>query len=152
MGSNAQSTAWAVQGLLAAGVDPETLHRAGAPAPLGYLNSLIGADGSIAYARGQSVTPVWVTGEVLMALEKKPLPLAPLALPKPPTVRRAAPAAARAAHPAAKVTRSHPRRHHARRRPRVRKRPAAIDQKPVLELARYAGMAAAALLAPMGLG
>jgi hypothetical protein len=32
--SNAQSTAWAVQGLVAAGVDPSSLHRGGAPSPL----------------------------------------------------------------------------------------------------------------------
>ncbi len=148
MGSNAQSTAWAVQGLLAAGVDPWTLHRRGAPAPLAYLNSLIGADGSIAYARGQFVTPVWVTAEALMALEEKPLPLAPLALPKAPAPRHPA----RTAHRSGHATRPQPVRHHAHRRRRARKRLAPIEQRPVLELAREAGIATAALLAPMGLG
>jgi len=45
-GSNAQSTAFAVQGLLAAGVDPSSLRRRGA-SPLDYLRSLIAADGHI---------------------------------------------------------------------------------------------------------
>ena len=77
-GSNAQSTAWAVQGLDAAGIDPSGLHHAGGPSPLAYLQSLIGHSGAIEYARGQAQTPVWVTGEALMALAGKPLPLAPL--------------------------------------------------------------------------
>ena len=75
-GSNAQSTAWAVQGLIAAGVNPGALHRGGAPSPLAYLRSLIAADGHVRYSRGSDQTPVWVTGEALMALEGKPLPLA----------------------------------------------------------------------------
>ena len=80
-GSNAQSTAWAIQGLDAAGVNPAGVHRAGGPSPLAYLESLIGPDGAVAYARGQVQTPVWVTGEALMALAGKPLPLAPLSAP-----------------------------------------------------------------------
>jgi energy-coupling factor transport system substrate-specific component len=82
-GSNAQSTAWAVQGLDAAGVNAAAVHRAGGRSPLDYLQSLIGRDGAVAYARGQDQTPVWVTGEVLMALAGKPLPLAPLPTPAP---------------------------------------------------------------------
>ncbi|MGH2873312.1 MAG: prenyltransferase/squalene oxidase repeat-containing protein [Solirubrobacteraceae bacterium] len=75
-GSNAQSTAWAVQGLVAAGVAPASVRRDGGPSPLAYLVSLAAPDGSIRYARGQAQTPVWVTGEALMALEDRPLPLA----------------------------------------------------------------------------
>ncbi len=73
-GSNAQSTAWAIQGLDAAGVDPNGLRR-GARSPVAYLRSLIGPGGRVAYARGNPQTPVWVTGEALMALQGKPLPL-----------------------------------------------------------------------------
>ncbi len=73
--SNAQSTAWAVQGLDAVGVDPAALHRRGSGSPLAYLRGLITRNGSIDYSRGVSQTPVWVTGEVLMALEGRPLPL-----------------------------------------------------------------------------
>ena len=75
-GSNAQSTAFAVQGLLAVGVDPSSLHRAGAPSPLDYLRSLIAADGHVRYSRGNDQSPTWVTGEALMALDGKPLPVA----------------------------------------------------------------------------
>jgi hypothetical protein len=73
-GSNAQSTAWAIQGLIAAGVDPARVRR-GRHTPLGYLVGLVSRGGRVAYARGQIVTPVWVTGEALLALTGKPLPL-----------------------------------------------------------------------------
>jgi Prenyltransferase and squalene oxidase repeat len=75
-GSNAQSTAWAVQGLAAAGVDVAGVRRASSPSPLAYLVSLQSSDGRFAYARGVTQTPVWVTGEVLRALEREPLPIA----------------------------------------------------------------------------
>ncbi len=72
-GSNAQSTAWAIQGLIAAGVSPSTLRRDG-HTPLGYLVGLVSRTGAVSYARGQSVTPVWVTGEALLALTGTTLP------------------------------------------------------------------------------
>jgi energy-coupling factor transport system substrate-specific component len=75
-GSNAQSTAWAIQGLDAVGVSPNSLHRHGAISPPAYLRGLVGSNGSVSYSRGVRQTPVWVTGEALMALEGKPLPLA----------------------------------------------------------------------------
>ena len=112
-GSNAQSTAFAVQGLIAAGVDPNTLHRHGAPSPLAYLRSLIAGDGRVEYSRGTSETPTWVTGEALMALEGKALPIAAVARhtssasPARSTAHTAAP---RAALPAPRRTR-HPARH-----------------------------------------
>jgi hypothetical protein len=77
--SNAQSTAWAVQGLIAAGVNPARIHAHGSPSPLHYLRSLITRRGAIDYSRGLSFTPVWVTAEVILALDRKPLPLRPLA-------------------------------------------------------------------------
>jgi energy-coupling factor transport system substrate-specific component len=83
--SNAQSTAWAVQGLIAAGVSPGTLHRRGAPSPLAYLQSLIAPDGHVRYSRGSDQTPVWVTAQAVMALAGKALPLAPVALPAAPS-------------------------------------------------------------------
>jgi energy-coupling factor transport system substrate-specific component len=75
--SNAQSTAWAVQGLLAAGVNPGTLRRGG-PDPLSYLRSLIVADGHVRYSRASDQTPVWVTAQAAMALAGKALPLSPV--------------------------------------------------------------------------
>lgn len=83
-GSNAPSTAWAIQGLDAAGVAPQTLHRGGAPSPLAYLDGLQAPSGLVRYARGTVQTPVWVTGEALMAMEGAPLPIAAPAAPRAP--------------------------------------------------------------------
>jgi energy-coupling factor transport system substrate-specific component len=74
--SNAQSTAWAVQGLLAAGRDPDTVRRNGSRDPLAYLSSLVGSDGAVRYSRLSRQTPVWVTAQALTALARKPFPLA----------------------------------------------------------------------------
>jgi energy-coupling factor transport system substrate-specific component len=67
-GSNAQSTAFAVCGLIAAGVKPASVHRHGSPSPLAYLKGLIQADGAVDYARANSQSPVWVTAEAEIAL------------------------------------------------------------------------------------
>ena len=69
--SNAQSTAYAVQGLLAANAGGAALTRA-----LAYLRGLQRRDGSVAYSASSAQTPVWVTAQALMALERQPLPLA----------------------------------------------------------------------------
>jgi energy-coupling factor transport system substrate-specific component len=74
--SNAQSTAYAVQALVAAGRDPDRVRRGGSRSPLAYLRSLTQADGLVRYSRSSSQTPVWVTGQAAMALARKPLPLA----------------------------------------------------------------------------
>ena len=76
--SNAQSTAFAVQGLIAAGRDVERVRRAGSRSPLGYLESLVEPDGSVRYSRTGSQTPVWVTAQAMTALAGKPLPIAPV--------------------------------------------------------------------------
>jgi energy-coupling factor transport system substrate-specific component len=73
--SNAQSTAFAVQGLLAVGAAPARFTDAGA-SPLAYLRSLIAPDGSVRYSRTSGQTPVWVTGQALLALAGRPFPLA----------------------------------------------------------------------------
>jgi hypothetical protein len=73
--SNAQSTAFAVQGLIAVGVRLESMPHG---SPDRYLRALTGISGAIAYARGTHLAPVWVTAEALMALAGKPLPLAPV--------------------------------------------------------------------------
>jgi Prenyltransferase and squalene oxidase repeat len=152
-GSNAQSTSFAVQGLIAAGVDPGSLHRRGAPSPLDYLRALIAGDGHVRYSRGADQTPVWVTGEALMALDGKPLPLAPVALP---TATPSAHPAARprtAGHAAATATASVS--HRTRRARRAATPPPATVQSsdPVVDrLAAYAGILAAIVLAPLGQG
>ena len=86
--SNAQSTAWAVQGLLAAGRDPAKVRRGGSRDPMTYLRSLTAEDGEVRYSRTSRQTPVWVTAQAVAALSRKTLPLA--AVPR----KRTAPAPA----------------------------------------------------------
>jgi prenyltransferase beta subunit len=88
--SNSQSTAWAVQGLIALGRDVSTVTRAGSRSPVGYLQSLLAPDGSVRYSRTGAQTPVWVTAQALTALAGKPLPIAPVRA----RAKRAAPAGA----------------------------------------------------------
>lgn len=150
--SNAQSTAWAVQGLEAAGVDPGSLHRSGAPSPLQFLSSLIAPDGHVRYSRSSDQTPVWVTAEALMALAEQPLPLTPVARARP---TRPAPArtmshpVVRAAHRVSVAPRVAPVRP-VHRRPA--KRPATRAPASYSALAADAAVAAALALAPVGLG
>jgi energy-coupling factor transport system substrate-specific component len=160
-GSNAQSTAWAIQGLEAAGVNPDGLRRHGARSPVAYLRSLIGPSGRVAYARGNSQTPVWVTGEALMALEGKPLPL--VVAPAP----RSAPAAAQSITSTASATTPAPathgdrprHQHHTARHVAAQHRRAAADSAPVParsaetgRLAAAVGVLTALVLAPVGAG
>ncbi len=73
--SNAQSTALAVQALVAAGRDPDRQRSGGARSPLSYIRSLQVAGGVIRYSRSSSASPVWVTSQSLAALAKRPLPI-----------------------------------------------------------------------------
>ena len=165
MASNAQSTAWAMQGLEAAGVSPATLHRGGAVSPLAYLDSLVGSNGAVRYSRGVTQTPVWVTGEALMAMEGKPLPIAAPAPPPAPaqpaasshTTTGAAPRSA--PPPAATATRAKrapahtaAHRHGSRRAPVITH--SVIARNPVLagDFAHAVGVITALALAPVGLG
>jgi hypothetical protein len=73
---NAQSTAWAAQGLLAAGVSPASVRSGGTP--LSYLASTQAGDGHYRYSSTSDQTPVWVTGQALMAVEGAAFPLNPV--------------------------------------------------------------------------
>ena len=66
--SNAQSSAWAVQGLIAARRDPGSVRRRGSRSAIAYLESLVTSSGSVRYSRTSSQTPVWVTAQALIAL------------------------------------------------------------------------------------
>jgi hypothetical protein len=158
-GSNAQSTAFAVQGLLAAGVDPSSVRRRGA-SPLDYLRSLIAADGHVRYARGTDQTPVWVTAQAVMALDGRPLPLAPVAR-RPATAPPALPTHTASTAPAAipprttAAPRAKPRRRSpARPRPGPRPAPTTgqLPVSPLDRLASDAGIITAVLLAAVGAG
>ncbi|MEA2149033.1 MAG: energy-coupling factor transport system substrate-specific component [Solirubrobacteraceae bacterium] len=73
--SNAQSTAWAIQGLVAAGRDPGRARRGGARSPLAYLRSLQSSTGAVRYSRTSTQSPVWVTAQALTGLARKPFPI-----------------------------------------------------------------------------
>jgi Squalene-hopene cyclase C-terminal domain/Prenyltransferase and squalene oxidase repeat len=93
--ANAQSTAWAVQGIVAAGADPSSFRRGGAD-PLGYLAARQAPDGHYAYSASSDQTPVWVTGQALAAVAEKafPVPAPPRAKPASPVKAKNAPAPA----------------------------------------------------------
>ena len=71
---NSQSTAWAVQGLLAAERGGGQVRDA-----LGYLQRMRAADGHYRYSASSDQTPIWVTAQALLAVERRPFPLAPVA-------------------------------------------------------------------------
>ncbi len=148
--SNAQSTAFAVQGLIAAGVDPGSVRRRGT-SPLEYLRSLIAGDGHVRYSRSTDQTPTWVTAEALPALEAKPLPLVPVTRRRAPAVHHAPPRPATVRRAAAAAPSAHRRPH---KRPAGARR-AVIHRAPGLELDRLAvdaGLLTALSLAPLGQG
>jgi hypothetical protein len=67
-GSDAPSTAWAIQAFLAAGREP------GGKA-FAYLRRLQRSDGSFRYSASYVATPVWTTSQVLAALARDPYPI-----------------------------------------------------------------------------
>jgi energy-coupling factor transport system substrate-specific component len=77
--SNSQSTAWAVQALVAAG---GATQRA-----IDYLRARVTGSGAVQYAAGVEQTPVWVTAQALAALARVPLPVpsAAVAAARPPS-------------------------------------------------------------------
>jgi hypothetical protein len=74
---NTQSTAWAIEGLLAAGVNPAQFKRGGKSA-YDYLEDNQAGDGHYRYSSKSDQTPVWVTSEVVVAAAKQHLPLEPV--------------------------------------------------------------------------
>ncbi len=73
---NAQSTAWAIQGILAAGGDPGSYRRGGASAS-DYLAARQADNGHYRYSKSSDQTPVWVTGEALVAAAGESFPISP---------------------------------------------------------------------------
>ncbi|HEY1591996.1 MAG TPA: prenyltransferase/squalene oxidase repeat-containing protein [Solirubrobacteraceae bacterium] len=140
--SNAQSTAWAVQGLLAAGTGAGAVDRA-----LGYLGSLTAPDGHVRYSRSSDQSPVWVAGEALMALARKPLPLAAVPLP---ATHHAAPS--RPATHAQAAQHHRPARSSARAPTHSAPTPRVHVSSGSLALAGDMGVLAALALAPIGVG
>ncbi len=84
---NSQSTAWAVQGMLAVGKDPASVQDEGKSA-LDYLAARQDEDGHYRYSSSSDQTPIWVTGQVLTAVAGDPFPVpavAPEAKPSEPS-------------------------------------------------------------------
>ncbi|HET7443737.1 MAG TPA: prenyltransferase/squalene oxidase repeat-containing protein [Solirubrobacterales bacterium] len=73
---NSQSTAWSIQGILVAGGNPDSFRRGGASAPE-YLTARQAEDGHYRYSKSSDQTPVWVTGEALVAATGKYFPIPP---------------------------------------------------------------------------
>lgn len=76
--SNSASTAWVVQAMWAAGIDPDRF-APGGPSPLDYLASLQRDDGSIAWKRGDFHNSVWMTAYAAPAYAGHSLPVPPVA-------------------------------------------------------------------------
>jgi prenyltransferase beta subunit len=147
-GSNAQSTAWAIQGLIAAGEAAGALHRGGAPSPLDYLRSLEASDGHIRYSSGSDQTPVWVTAEAIMALDGKALPVA-----APPRARAPASTPTTPRRPASRASHHGAPAHHRTHNPHPSARAAQSATRPSADAPlRYLGLIDALVLAPVGLG
>ena len=72
--TNSQSTAWAVQGLVASGVDPGEVEHRGRSG-LDYLAARQRRDGSYAYNSASAQTPVWVTSQAALAVSREALPV-----------------------------------------------------------------------------
>jgi energy-coupling factor transport system substrate-specific component len=75
---NTQSTSRAIQGLLAAGANPADFKRGGKSA-YEYLEGNQAGDGHYRYSSKSDQTPIWVTGDVLVAAARQHLPLAAVA-------------------------------------------------------------------------
>jgi energy-coupling factor transport system substrate-specific component len=73
---NSQSTAWAVQGMIATGADPAGIQSGGRSA-LDYLAGVQAGDGHYRYSASKDQTPIWVTGQVLVAVAGEALPISP---------------------------------------------------------------------------
>jgi energy-coupling factor transport system substrate-specific component len=82
LSANAQATAWAAQGLRAAGKDPAAFSTG--KSSIAYLLDLQTSDGRFLQAPGTEVSPVWVTADVLVAISGNYLPItAPPRKPQP---------------------------------------------------------------------
>jgi energy-coupling factor transport system substrate-specific component len=93
LSANAQATAWASQGLLAAGKDPASFGTG--KSSFAYMRDLQVSAGYFLQAPNQEASPVWVTADVLVPLSGHFLPIAaPARAPKPKQAKPANPSPA----------------------------------------------------------
>lgn len=88
--SNVASTAWAVQGIWAAGQDPETWSEEGGVEPLSYMASMQQPDGHIRWKASEDLNGVWMTAYVAPAFAGQawPIPAPPCSEEPPDTAAR----------------------------------------------------------------
>ncbi len=91
--ANVASTAWAVQALWSAGVDPEAWSPRAGVDPLDYLEAMQQPDGHVRWKRGADVNGVWMTAYVTPALAGDAWPIAAPAYTPPPQAQPPAPQA-----------------------------------------------------------
>jgi hypothetical protein len=84
--TNSATTAWVVQGIWSAGVDPRAWHTEEGRDPLSFLTSLQRPDGSIGWTASEDLNSLWMTAQVGPALAGAtyPLPAVPRAVKAPP--------------------------------------------------------------------
>lgn len=74
--SNVGSTAWAVQGILAAGQNPLADDwKSGGRTPVDYLSAMQQSDGHFRFSKSNDTNLVWMTAETIPALMSKAYPL-----------------------------------------------------------------------------
>lgn len=73
--ANVASTAWAVQAMWSAGINPEEWKTGLGQEPLGYLASMQQEDGHIRYEAGEEMNGMWMTAYVTPAFVGDPLPI-----------------------------------------------------------------------------
>lgn len=84
--TNSATTAWVVQALVAAGIEPRSWRTASGADPLAFLSSLQRADGSIGWTADSDANSLWTTAQAGPALAGRafPLPPVPRRAPAPP--------------------------------------------------------------------
>jgi len=74
LGVNTASTAWVVQGMWAAGLEPANWSPGG-PSPLDFLASMQDAGGKVRWTRDDDLNPIWMTAYAAPAFAGYPLPI-----------------------------------------------------------------------------
>ena len=73
---NSPATGWAVQGMIGAGAKAKSFKRGGST-PFDYIAANQAPDGHYRYSKSSDQTPIWVTGQVLVAASGKSFPIEP---------------------------------------------------------------------------
>lgn len=72
---NTQSTSWAMQGLIAAGLNARGFRAGGDKSTFEFLTAMQQPDGHFRYSAGSDKTPTWVTAQAMVAAAGKSFPI-----------------------------------------------------------------------------